>query len=113
MLAKTHRLAKNSDVTRVVRAGRSFFSPMFIIKFVRGSTAPRFTVVVSTKVSKLAVVRNRIKRVLREYVRLRLQGFVLGDYMIIVRTQAAKLPAEELRGSLDAVFKRSGLIKNI
>jgi ribonuclease P protein component len=98
MLKKQHRLAKTEDVKNTVRAGRSFFNPLFTVKVNRrGGVLPRFTVVVSTKVSKKAVVRNRIKRVLREEIRTRLADFPAGDYAVLVKPKAATVEAAELR----------------
>ena len=64
MFAKKHRLAKTTDVKKAFAQGRAFFNPFFTIKFLTHTirAEPRFTVVVSTKVSKRAVPRNRIKK---------------------------------------------------
>ncbi len=91
MLSKPHRLAKTRDVKMAFARGRGFFNPLYTVKFLRNPLSQsRFTVVVSTKVSKKAVVRNRIKRVLREFIRLNLKSFVQGDYAIIVKPVATK-----------------------
>ena len=97
MLKKQFRLAKTADVQRVFAQGRAFFNPLFIIKYPFSKTGrPRFTVVVSTKVSKKAVDRNRIKRVLREFLRLTLDNFKTGDYAVVVKPAAAKITGKEL-----------------
>lgn len=111
MLHKKHRLAKTKDIQQTFARGRSFFYPLFSIKFAAKPSSPRFTVVVSTKVSKKAVVRNRIKRVLRETIRLALSSFVSGDYVIMVRPQAAKATAAELREQLKDALAKAKLVK--
>lgn len=91
MLKKQLRLAKTQDVQKVFAHGRAFFNPFFTVRFKPSNLeASRFTVVVSTKVSKKAVQRNRIKRVLREFLRLNISKFKLGDYAVIVKPKAAK-----------------------
>ena len=91
MLSKPHRLAKTKDVKMAFARGRGFFNPLFTVKFLKSNLpSARFTVVVSTKVSKRAVVRNKIKRQIREFVRLNLNNFSVGDYAIIVKPIAAK-----------------------
>lgn len=98
MLKKEHRLAKTKDVKTVVGLGRSFFNPLFTIKYlVRPVSAARFTVVVSTKVSKKSVARNRIKRILREEIRLKMDQFPLGGYAVLVKPAAAAAEPQELR----------------
>ena len=47
-------------------------------------------VVVSTKVYKKAVDRNRLKRIIREHIRKNLNGFKLGNYVIITKPVAAR-----------------------
>src|SRR3989338_9563174 len=105
MFSKINRLAKTKGVALVHSRGRSFFSPFFIVKFLlRKDEGKRFTVVVSTKVSKKAVVRNRLKRVVREYIRLHITKLAPGDYMFSVRVAAANKPAGELRHALEEVL---------
>lgn len=89
MLKKVNRLAKAKDIQKAFARGRNFFSPFFNIKYISGSGSPRFTVVVSTKVFKKAVSRNRLKRIVREYVRRNLSLFKKGDYVISFKPKAA------------------------
>lgn len=112
MLKKQHRLAKTKDVQRVFSQRRGFFDPFLTIKFLKSVKGPsRFTVVVSTKVAKSAVRRNRLKRILREFIRLRLNNFVLGDYAIVVRPRAAAVPEKDLLMSFKKLLKTSGLLE--
>lgn len=97
MLPKKHRLSKAADVKKTTAKGRSFFNPNFVLKSLPGSTEARATVVVSVKVSKNAVVRNRIKRVLREELRNIVPNFKPGTYVVIVKPSAAKIASAELR----------------
>jgi ribonuclease P protein component len=97
MFSKKHRLAKTTDIKKAFARGRGFFYPLFTIKFIKSLPPSRFTVIVSTKVSKKAVVRNRIKRVLRESLRINLMSFVEGDYAIIVKPAANKVSSQILR----------------
>lgn len=112
MLKKSHRLAKTTHVKTVFAKGRGFFNGLFTIKFLKRGEVSRFTVVVSTKVSKNAVVRNRIKRVLREYIRLHIPSLALGDYAIIVKPAAAKIDSKDLPGHLKSLLLSSRLLPN-
>jgi ribonuclease P protein component len=106
MFEKKHRLAKTKDIQETFSRGRSFFNSFFSIKFVKKLTpVPRFTVVVSTKVSKKATTRNRLKRIIREHIRLSLKDFSSGDYIIVVKGPASKSNAEEIRRKLEEVLK--------
>lgn len=110
MLEKKHRLAKDRDVRVTLARGRSFFSPFFTLKFFTGPSSPRFAFVVSTKVSKKAVTRNRIKRVLREVVKLSLKSFKSGDYVVMVKPSSAKLPEDAMLKEFSGLLQKSRLI---
>jgi ribonuclease P protein component len=104
MLKKANRLAKDRDIQKTFARGRAFFSPFFSVKFLPGGTNVRFTVVVSTKVSKRAVVRNRLKRLVREYLRTHLPDFKNGDHVLSVKPKAVTLPENQLIPNLITLF---------
>lgn len=92
MFSKTNRLAKDKDIAAAFARGRGFFNPFFTIKYLPKIGEKRFTVVVSTKVLKKATARNRLKRLLREYLRKNLFKFRDGHYLIIVKPKISRLP---------------------
>lgn len=97
MLSQKHRLSKSADVKQTTARGRSFFNPYFVIKFVPGKELAKITVIASVKVSKKAVERNRLKRVLREESRKYVEKFKPGNYVVIVKSSAAKIETGKLR----------------
>jgi len=96
MLHKKNRLAKETDLKAVFAKGRAFFNPFFSIKFLSRPQGKRFTVVVSTKIFKSAVKRNRLKRLVREFVRKNLNLFKNGDYTIIARQKISSSPEKQI-----------------
>jgi ribonuclease P protein component len=96
MFNKLNRLAKTKDVKAAFAQGRSFFNSFFALKFVKKTGVSRFTVVVSTKVSKKAVARNRLKRILREILRKNIPALPSGDYAVVVRPKSAGTNEKEL-----------------
>jgi len=52
--------------------------------------------VVSTKVYKSAVARNRLKRIVREYLRKNLPAFKSGIYVISAKPKIASLPEKDI-----------------
>jgi len=60
----------------------------------------RLGLIVSKKVGN-AVVRNRIKRVLREHFRINKEKYPQGDCVFIIKSVAANLTNSELRKSLE------------
>ncbi len=113
MLSQKHRLSKSADVKKTTAKGRGFFNSLFVIK----STPPekdqdlaKITVIVSTKVSKKAVERNRIKRVIREELRKHISDIKAGNYAFLAKTNAAKVTSAELRQEIEKSLKTAKLI---
>lgn len=109
MLAKQNRLTKKKDFERIYRKGKTIKNDFLVLK-----TAPnnlgvnRFVFVVSQKISKKAVIRNKIKRRLRELTRLNINKMGNGRDFIFVTLPG--IEKKEFR-QLKEIFKN--LIKNI
>ncbi len=97
MLSQKHRLSKSADVIKTTARGRSFFNPYFVLKTIPGSEPAKLTVVASVKVSKRAVDRNRLKRIIRETIRQYITKFKPGNYVVLVKKSALKITSAELR----------------
>ncbi|HEX3099384.1 MAG TPA: ribonuclease P protein component [Patescibacteria group bacterium] len=97
MLSQKHRLSKSADVKKTTARGRSFFNPFFVLKIVPGDEPAKLTVITSVKVSKRAVDRNRLKRIIREAVRPLISKFKPGNYAVLVKSSALKITPTELR----------------
>jgi len=113
MLSAAHRLAKRSDIEAVHKRGRSFFVGNLGLRSAKNNLkVSRFTVIVSLKVSKKAVDRNRLKRRLREIIRKDVlpavkPGF---DGILITKKSLLLLPFCELRELTIKLFKKTRLI---
>ncbi len=66
---------------------------------------------VSRKVSKRAVERNRIKRLVRESFRAQRTQLPSLDVLVIARTSAANTDSPTLRADLDRVWQRLRSLK--
>lgn len=112
MFHKKNRLAKTRDVKTAFERGRGFFNSFFTIKYLAtAQPVARFTVVVSTKVSKKAVTRNRLKRLVREFIRKNMSLFSSGDYAIVIKSAAVKAEPKDLVAKFDVLTKASKLQK--
>lgn len=78
------------------------------------SLSPKFAVVVSKKVSKSAVVRNRIRRRTFEWIRLHMSELKQDQLtMVFVHTDSvAKMPSKELDSQLSNLFQKAQLINS-
>lgn len=66
----------------------------------------RLGIVVSKKVDK-AARRNLIKRIVREYFRLRPERFPLGDVLVIARPDLKGFSRKKIWEALEAVLKKA------
>lgn len=117
MLSQKHRLSKSAEVKKTTARGRGFFNPFFVIKSLAAVEGIKLTVIVSTKVSKKAVDRNRIKRIIREELRKHLPEMKPGMYAFLVKQAVLKIEPKDLRIAIakslvDAKIMKSKL-KNI
>lgn len=102
---------KTKDIQTVYRRGVKAYHPLFRL-LVLPTTQPtsRYAVVVSTKVSKRAVDRNRIKRQVRPILRQMLHNIKPHDLVVIAQTQANKTDAKTITAAIQQLFKKTHLL---
>ena len=113
MLPKANRLTKETDFKLLAKKGRLFYSSLFTIKLNKKKNfASRFGVVISAKVSKKAVVRNKVKRRITEIIRLALPKIKSEfDVMILVKPVVAEKNYKEIKEDLEKLFKKARIFK--
>lgn len=113
MLPVKCRLTKSRDFKRINAGGKSVFSAYFRLRYLANDLpTSRFAVVVSTKVSKKATLRNRLKRQTREILRLNREKIKNGfDLIISIQNRAPGKDYEELKNDLAALFSKANLLK--
>lgn len=112
MLKKYLRLAKQKDFESVFENGRYFSEDLLSLKAARNDFYySRFGFIVSNKISKKAVARNRIKRLLRESVRLLHKNIKPGfDGVFICKNKAVGKSFGEIDLCVEKLLKKSGLL---
>jgi ribonuclease P protein component len=105
---KKERVTKKADFLRLKSSRRKIHTDHFIL--VCGEAvcnSRRLGLTVSRKTGN-AVIRNRVKRLIREFFRLNKEQFSIADYNIIAKPGADQLKLEELALELSAGLKRLG-----
>ncbi len=71
MFKKKYRLTKQKDFDKIFKTGYSSFDKIMGVKVIRnGLKYNRFGVIVGKKISNKAVIRNKIKRRIRETLKI-------------------------------------------
>ena len=101
---------QNSDFRRIYRRGRSAVSGGVVVYCLKNRKGmSRLGVTVSTKLGH-AVVRNRVRRRLREIFRLNQSGLAQGyDMILVARTRAVGAEYRELERAFLNVCGKLGL----
>ncbi len=109
MFKRENRLVKN------IRFNNSYsiFAPQFILKEKKNELAlNRFGIIVSKKIDKRAVTRNKIKRFFRQTLVDLNKNMTSGhDILFIVKTGILSKTEEENRISIKQAIEKAGLIK--
>lgn len=116
MLSSRNRLKKKTNFARVEIDGELIQSKSFGIGIYDRSkdfggdsnnTDSRFGFIISTRISKKAVVRNRIKRIIADCLRLNIDRVKKGlDVIFLIKPNAIKIKNEELKKEVyDCIVK--------
>ena len=112
-MRKTFRVKKNKDFQEIFKNGHSIANRQFIIyKYQNGSVGHfRLGLSVSKKIGN-AVVRNRIKRYIRQsFLELKNEIHPAYDYIVIARKPASEMSFKEVKNSLIHVLKIAKVLK--
>lgn len=108
MLPREYRITKKGDFDYVFKKGRSSSAPLFTIRYKSSDLLhSRVGIIVSNKISKKAVVRNKIKRRFRAASAQLIVGFPRKlDIIIIAKHAIVNTDYQELFRALSTVFSR-------
>lgn len=108
MLRREQRLTRGADFVTVAREGKVAASRCLVLRTRRNDGgATRFGLAVSRAVGG-AVVRNRVKRRLREVLRKRPASHGW-DIVISARPRAAAATFQEIEAELQSLLQRAGV----
>ena len=115
MLAAKNRFHGHGSLRFVYSRGKIARSKYFIGKYTHNSRRlePRVAVVVSKKVIKSAVKRNRIRRRIYEVIRLEFPKMIpQSDIVyIVVSSEVLIVSSQELKDSIERTLQTLGLYK--
>lgn len=112
MLPKENRLHKDNDIKDLVKRGQSFFLPEMVLKYRKQRTEQPIQIafVVSAKVDKRAVVRNKVTRRLKEASKEMLPRLKNGYFLLIIaKKKILDLEFKDIKKQLDFAFSKAKL----
>lgn len=105
---------ENRDFRRIYRRGASAVGPCLVVYCQKNRQGrSRLGVTVSTKVGK-AVVRNRVRRRVRELYRLHKDAMRPGyDIIVVARVRSAAAPYRRLEKEYEAALEKLQLLREV
>jgi len=106
-LPREARLRRAADFAAMRQGSGRLGGRCFSVRYRQnGLDHARLGLAISKRVSKRAVERNRIKRLLRESFRRVRHQLPPVDLLVMAREQAAGLPGPELLAEIDALWRK-------
>lgn len=114
MLPKENRLKKKKDFDNVFKNGRGYKEDFLYLKIIGNDLKnSRFGFVIGKNFSNSAVVRNKMRRRLRELVKINLPSIKKNiDGVIVVRPGLEITDFWELEEKIKNIFKKANIIEN-
>jgi ribonuclease P protein component len=112
MLSKQHRLPLRTDLVQVKKRGKLFQGKLFslLVRERNDSQPSRFGFIISAKIHKRAVRRNRAHRLLTEAIRPLLPKIKPGfDSVFLVKRKIIGKELSEIKESTERIFKKANL----
>ncbi|PTH23703.1 ribonuclease P protein component [Staphylococcus arlettae] len=105
-MEKQYRIKKNKDFQFVYKKGKSVANRQFVVYTKPNKTLTHFRlgISVSKKIGN-AVVRNRIKRGIREAFKVHKDDIIATEIIVIARQPAKDMTALQIQASLEHVLK--------
>lgn len=115
MLPKKHRLHTDKEIKDLVKTGQTFFLPEIVIKYkANKDNITKVGFIVSTKVDKNAVGRNKVARHFREVIRELLPNIKPGySILIIAKKQVLALDFATIKKQINFAFDKTKLYNKI
>ncbi len=105
LLEKAYRIKKNADFQRIYKKGHSVANRQFVVYTCNKEIDHfRLGISVSKKLGN-AVLRNKIKRAIRENFKVHKSHILAKDIIVIARQPAKDMTTLQIQNSLEHVLK--------
>ena len=106
-LNKKNRLKRKKDFEGVFKQGKAVKGNFSFTRYLKNNLDfPRLAFIVSSKVSRKAVVRNRIRRVLSGISQAKLEELPSADIILISNKKIIEAPKDKIEQDLESIFQK-------
>ncbi|HEX3025720.1 MAG TPA: ribonuclease P protein component [Clostridia bacterium] len=111
-MQQTVSLKENREFRRLYKKGRSYVSPVVVVYMLKNKKQyNRIGITTGKKLGK-AVIRNRVKRIIREaYSGVETQTKTGWDFVFVARNRAVNLKSWQMMKTLKGLFIQAGVWK--
>lgn len=101
MLPQNRRI-KKEDIEQIIKKGRAYHTPLFYIKYLPNKEEKTaFAIIISSKVVKKAVLRNKIRRQIKSFLLNHLNKIKDGfNIVFIIKPDIKKVTGKELQNAI-------------
>lgn len=114
MLSRKYKLTGSKDYSRVQKEGKVYQSTNFGVAYINreDSETSRFGFIISTKIAKDAVERNRCKRAMSEAVRIASVNLKEGfDIVFLAKTGISRVSTADIMKEVRLTLDKAGFTK--
>lgn len=111
MLSKKNRISNRHLINKLLRKGRIYQSDNFTVKYLPATSEDsKFAIVTSKKISKKAVVRNKLRRQITESIRLNINVLKSNIVAVLItKPSIVNLKYEELAHEIELFLNQDQL----
>lgn len=110
MLPKKNRLSNSNHIEDIKKNSKKITTPLFTLLVNKSQDnlefISKFAFVISAKISKKAVVRNKKRRQFSHAVKEYLSQFPTGEYIFIIHKKAVNADYNKIKTEIKNVIKR-------
>lgn len=106
-----HKIRCKRQFDLVFKTGKRLYGRYFLAYYRSNALShPRMGIITAKRNVRLAVARNRVRRVIREYFRLNQASLPAVDLVFIAKKGSHAVDSKELRQCLAAMIKRLSIL---
>lgn len=109
MIPKKRRVKKD-EIPLIFKIGRSYHSPLFLVKVVKDGLKSEFGVVIASKTARNAIERNLWKRRIKSIIRQEIVRIKPGFKVLVFLKKRPELEFKYLKEELSGLLQQSGLL---